>query len=547
MANELRHLDDMTPDEIKIEHRQLFEEKLREKINNGKIKKVMLKQQYMEVLDKVRNVEKDCRRDHYNNTHYSYASCENVLFLREKNEKNRRFLYMEEMFDVLYKYHTETGHGRRDKMSTCMQVYANGNRSIIELFLDACRPCIESMKNKALKHPVKKPIISYKFNQRGQMDLINMCGTPDRNYKWILVYQDNFTKFIYLRPLISKQAAEVGMHLYEIFSLQGAPNVLQSDNGTEFIAAVIQELIKLWPNCSTVTGSPRHPRTQGSVERANADIGRMLQCWMQTQNCSKWALGLITVQRQKNSSFHSALKKSPAEVLYGRNISAGIHSIVDIPADVLKNMNSEVHMNRILTVLGHENLIDKDENEMLSENDNETTEVVDNNADIIQEFMTEREEMHEEVACHLDMQADGMLDRSEAEQPELKVGDNVSIPLEGNDKHKNGNRENIIGIIVKITDGRLKIANKQGTIHQTFQAHEVRKLNSTFLTEEDVNTQIRPLRTVCQPRRSQHGIVKIKCLCSTKCIDPRCRCIKNNVKCTTQCHKNGKHKKCLNL
>jgi hypothetical protein len=33
----------------------------------------------------------------------------------------------------------------------------------------------------------------------------------------------------------------------------------------------------MWPDCTLVHGKPRHPQSQGSVERGNADIKDMLE------------------------------------------------------------------------------------------------------------------------------------------------------------------------------------------------------------------------------------------------------------------------------
>ena len=54
-----------------------------------------------------------------------------------------------------------------------------------------------------------------------------------------------------------------------IFLDFGAPHVLQSDNGREFTAQDITELCSLWPELVLVNGRPRHPQSQGSVERTN--------------------------------------------------------------------------------------------------------------------------------------------------------------------------------------------------------------------------------------------------------------------------------------
>ena len=84
------------------------------------------------------------------------------------------------------------------------------------------------------------------------------------------MYQDPLTKVCVLRPVKNKRFTEVAAQLMDIFPLLGAPAVLQSDNGTEFTAHVISEIRDFWPALVTVLGKPRHPQSQGSVERANA-------------------------------------------------------------------------------------------------------------------------------------------------------------------------------------------------------------------------------------------------------------------------------------
>jgi hypothetical protein len=44
------------------------------------------------------------------------------------------------------------------------------------------------------------------------------------------------------------QAVTVAIELIRIFCIQGALMILQSDNGREFVAAVIAEVMSLWPN-----------------------------------------------------------------------------------------------------------------------------------------------------------------------------------------------------------------------------------------------------------------------------------------------------------
>ena len=97
------------------------------------------------------------------------------------------------------------------------------------------------------KGVVVRPILFRDFASRGQVDLVDMQSMAQGQYKWIMVYQDHLTKFCVLRPLTSKRAIEVCHQLLDIFLLFGAPAILQSDNGSEFTAEIINELKIIWP------------------------------------------------------------------------------------------------------------------------------------------------------------------------------------------------------------------------------------------------------------------------------------------------------------
>ena len=83
----------------------------------------------------------------------------------------------------------------------------------------------KTIKRKATRGLSSKPILSKTFNERAQIDLIDMQSLPDGEFKWILVYQDHFTKFVVLRPIKAKSAICVAEALLEIFSLLGVPAI----------------------------------------------------------------------------------------------------------------------------------------------------------------------------------------------------------------------------------------------------------------------------------------------------------------------------------
>ncbi|XP_076036969.1 KRAB-A domain-containing protein 2-like [Oratosquilla oratoria] len=199
-----------------------------------------------------------------------------------RQESPLYYVSIEETFDVVKSAHISTGHGGRDRMLKELQKkYANIPTKAVELFKSLCQECQKKRKRPMTKGVVVRSILTKEFSSRGEVDLIDMQSMPSgSNKKWIMVYQDHLTKFCILRALTSKRAAEVAFHLLDIFLLFGAPVILQSDNGSEFTSQVITELKEVWPKLTLVHGKPRHPQSQGSVERANGDIKDMLVAWM---------------------------------------------------------------------------------------------------------------------------------------------------------------------------------------------------------------------------------------------------------------------------
>ena len=123
-----------------------------------------------------------------------------------------------------------------------------------------------------------------------------MQTLPDKDYKYILTYVNHFTKFCVLTPVKSKRAEEVAEVLLPIFLMFGAPVILQSDNGREFVNAVISELSTLWPDLQLVTGRPRHPQSQGAVERLNGVIQDKLRIWMSENKSTRWKKNYATMR-----------------------------------------------------------------------------------------------------------------------------------------------------------------------------------------------------------------------------------------------------------
>ena len=76
----------------------------------------------------------------------------------------------------------------------------------------------------------------------------------------------------------------------DIFCELGPPLILQSDNGREFKNSLLFQLInEKWPATKIIHGKPRHPESQGSVERTNQDIIKHFTAMMlENNNDTNW-------------------------------------------------------------------------------------------------------------------------------------------------------------------------------------------------------------------------------------------------------------------
>lgn len=130
--------------------------------------------------------------------------------------------------------------------------------------------------------------------------------------------RDHFSRFSWAKALTSKRPIEVASFLFDLFHMIGSPpTILQSDNGKEFVAQVIKELMALWPSVKIINGRPRHPQSQGLVERANGILEQKLGKWRETTGRNDWSFGLRFVVVAMNNSWCRSHKKTPYELVYG--------------------------------------------------------------------------------------------------------------------------------------------------------------------------------------------------------------------------------------
>ncbi len=250
-----------------------------------------------------------------------------------------RYCACKDLVEAISKCHiNQEGHlGIHKTEKLVRHHYANASRTRVEKFIASCSCQLDR------KHPSKpddvKTIISSTFNSTGQIDLINLTAYPDGKMNWILHYQDHCDKMSYLTAMPDREAKTIAMESVPILLMQGEPVILQSDNGREFVAKIIDEMLKIWKDCKIVHGSPRRPQCQGSVERANADVLSMVM-QMDDEDNTNWAWGIQFIAHRKNNRYHEGIKQIPYVLRYGQPCHVGL-SLMNLPPALLQNLWTE--------------------------------------------------------------------------------------------------------------------------------------------------------------------------------------------------------------
>jgi transposase InsO family protein len=153
---------------------------------------------------------------------------------------------------------------------------------------------------------IKKP------NQVWQADLVDMGSKPDNGYKWILTAIDLFSKFAYARPMRNKERRTVVRTMQDILQV-AKPRLLQTDNGSEFISAEFQALLRA-QNVRHITGMAGRAQSQGSIERFHWTMKSVIGKLWTARSQKRWVGDLQDIVKNYNSNVHLATSVPPAEI-----------------------------------------------------------------------------------------------------------------------------------------------------------------------------------------------------------------------------------------
>ncbi|KAF8730579.1 hypothetical protein RHS02_07663, partial [Rhizoctonia solani] len=224
--------------------------------------------------------------------------------------------------DLLWEFHdsplaSHLGQQRTLELLSC-NYWWPGMKSSAKEWVECCPTCQANQQAHApviaLK-PLEVPpypfhTISYDF----------ITGLPRSNgHNAILVVIDSFSKFGHFIPTIKKVTLKGLAELFvsHVWKLHGLPVKTISDRGTTFTGKFLRALYQRL-GINPAFSLAYHPESNGQTERVNQFIEFYLRSYVAADH-SDWATWLPLAEFAYNNAKHLATRKTPFELVYGRN------------------------------------------------------------------------------------------------------------------------------------------------------------------------------------------------------------------------------------
>ncbi|XP_028173660.1 uncharacterized protein LOC114362443 [Ostrinia furnacalis] len=209
-------------------------------------------------------------------------------------------------------------------------------RKFVKKYVSACLGCahhkIPSGAKEGELHPIPK--VEIPFHTVHADHLGPFVRSKKRNVH-LLVIVDAFTKYVNLTPVRSTKSKASIKVFRHYFSLFGIPTRLITDRGTSFTSRKFKSFVD-GHGIKHIMNSVATPRANGQVERYNRTILSALGAMTHDKGAETWDEYIPDIQIGINTSVHAVTKKTPTELLFGRNVShasQGVLNDVALQAD----------------------------------------------------------------------------------------------------------------------------------------------------------------------------------------------------------------------
>ena len=225
-----------------------------------------------------------------------------------------------------------TGHLKRRKMTDRVgeNFYWPGMSGDIGRFCLSCDICQKTIpKGRVGKVPLQSvPVVSEPFDKVA-IDLVGPIRPPsDSGKSYILTMIDYSTRYPDAVALKTIDTETVAEGLIGMFSRLGFPVEILSDQGSQFMSNVMNEVARLI-RVKQLSTTPYHPICNGLLEHFHLTLKQMLMkvCVEKPKQWDRYLDAVLFAYREVPQE---SLGFSPFEMLYGRTVRGPMHILKEL-------------------------------------------------------------------------------------------------------------------------------------------------------------------------------------------------------------------------
>ncbi|XP_055585110.1 uncharacterized protein LOC129737961 [Uranotaenia lowii] len=185
-----------------------------------------------------------------------------------------------------------------------------------------CRQCLACQTSKAVNINTTPPMgsqkpVEYPW-QFVTLDFVGPLPASGKNRATcLLVATDVFSKFVLVQPFREAKAGPLSEFVENmIFRLFGVPEIILTDNGTQFTSKTFTDLLKEYHVNHWLTPA-YHPQVN-NTERVNRVITTAIRATLKKEH-KHWADDIQAIANAIRTAVHNSTKYSPYFVVFGRN------------------------------------------------------------------------------------------------------------------------------------------------------------------------------------------------------------------------------------
>ena len=148
-------------------------------------------------------------------------------------------------------------------------------------------------------------------------DILGPYPRSRKGNKYVIVFQDYFTKWVECQPMRSATARTVLEAFHRLVLRWGMPNYLLCDNGPQYISKLLRQISDVYKISLQYT--PNYTPHANPTERVNRVLKTMMSCYVQKRQVD-WDMYLDEFCHSMNTAVHSSTGYTPAYLNLGHEL-----------------------------------------------------------------------------------------------------------------------------------------------------------------------------------------------------------------------------------